>query len=72
MEANVGAVTDRLNLASNRIQQLQISDTASLSNVQDADMATTAINFSTEQAAYSAALRAGANIVQTSLLNFLN
>jgi flagellar hook-associated protein 3 FlgL len=72
MEANVGAVTDRLNLASNRIQQLQTSDTAALSNVQDADMATTAINFSTEQAAYSAALRAGANIVQTSLLNFLN
>jgi hypothetical protein len=31
-----------------------------------------AINFSTEQAAYSAALKAGANIVQSSLLDFLN
>jgi flagellar hook-associated protein 3 FlgL len=72
MEANVGAVTDRLTLASNRIQQLQISDTQALSNVQDADMATTAINFSTEQAAYTAALRAGANIVQSSLLDFLH
>jgi flagellar hook-associated protein 3 FlgL len=72
MEANVGAVTNRLTLASTRIQQLQNSDTAALSNVQDADMATVAINFSTEQAAYSAALKAGANIVQSSLLDFLN
>ena len=72
MEANVGAVSNRLTLASTRIQQLQNSDTAALSNVQDADMATVAINFSTEQAAYSAALKAGANIVQSSLLDFLN
>jgi flagellar hook-associated protein 3 FlgL len=72
MEANVGAITNRLTLASTRIQQLQTSDTAALSNVQDADMATVAINFSTEQAAYSAALKAGANIVQSSLLDFLN
>jgi len=72
MEANVGAVSNRLTLASTRIQQLQNSDTTALSNVQDADMATVAINFSTEQAAYSAALKAGANIVQSSLLDFLN
>ena len=72
MEANVGAISNRLTLASTRIQQLQNSDTAALSNVQDADMATVAINFSTEQAAYSAALKAGANIVQSSLLDFLN
>ncbi|HEV7173842.1 MAG TPA: flagellar hook-associated protein FlgL [Solirubrobacteraceae bacterium] len=72
MEANVGAISNRLTLASSRIEQLQNSDTAALSNVQDADMATVAINFSTEQAAYSAALKAGANIVQSSLLDFLN
>jgi flagellar hook-associated protein 3 FlgL len=72
MEANVGAISNRLTLASTRIEQLQNSDTAALSNVQDADMATVAINFSTEQAAYSAALKAGANIVQSSLLDFLN
>lgn len=72
MEASMGAVSNRLTLASTRVQQLQNSDTAALSNVQDADMATVAINFSTEQAAYSAALKAGANIVQSSLLDFLN
>ena len=35
-------------------------------------MATVMINFSTQQAAYTAALRAGANIVQSSLMDFLN
>ena len=34
-------------------------------------MASTITAYSTEQAAYTAALRAGASIIQTSLLNFL-
>jgi hypothetical protein len=34
-------------------------------------MAQAAIDFSTEQAAFNAALRASANIVQSSLLDFL-
>jgi len=72
LSANVGAVQDRLQMASSRIQTLQTSDTQVLSNTQDADMATTEINFSTEQAALQAALQSGANIVQQSLMNFLN
>ncbi len=71
MEATVGATQDRLQLASTRIQDLQDSDTTVLSNTQDADMATAEINYSTQQAAYEAALKAGANIVQESLVNFL-
>jgi len=72
LAANVGAVQDRLQMASSRIQTLQTSDTQVLSNTQDADMATTEINFSTQQAALTAALQAGAHIVQQSLMNFLN
>jgi flagellar hook-associated protein 3 FlgL len=72
LQASVGAVTDRLALASTRLQGLQLADTQALSDTQDADMAQTEINYSTQQAAYQAALRAGANIVQASLLNFLN
>jgi flagellar hook-associated protein 3 FlgL len=34
-------------------------------------MAQTEIDYSTQQAAYTAALRAGANIVQSSLMDFL-
>lgn len=71
MQASLGATSNRLQLASSRIQSMQISDTQVLSNAQDADMAQVAIDYSTEQAAYTAALKAGANIVQSSLMDFL-
>jgi flagellar hook-associated protein 3 FlgL len=71
LSANVGATQDRLQMASSRIQTLQTSDTQVLSSTQDADMASTEINFSTQQAALTAALQAGAHIVQESLMNFL-
>jgi flagellar hook-associated protein 3 FlgL len=71
LQANVGAVQNRLTLAGTRIQGLQNSDTAALSNDEDVNMAQAVTTFSNEQAAFSAALRAGANIVQSSLLDFL-
>jgi flagellar hook-associated protein 3 FlgL len=72
LTANLGATTDRLQMADSRIQTLQASDAQSLSNTQDADMAQTEVNFSTEQAALTAALQAGAHIVQQSLMDFLS
>jgi flagellar hook-associated protein 3 FlgL len=50
---------------------MQTSDTTSLSNYQDADYATTMTDFTNEQAAFTAALKASANIVQSSLMDFL-
>ncbi len=72
LSANMGATTDRLQMAASRIQSLQASDSQSLSDTQDADMAKTEVDFSTEQAALTAALQAGAHIVQQSLMNFLS
>ncbi len=72
LTASVGATTDRLQMAASRIQSLQAADTQVLSNTQDADMAQTEVDFSTEQAALTAALQAGAHIVQQSLMNFLS
>jgi flagellar hook-associated protein 3 FlgL len=72
IQANVGAVQNRLSMASTRIQGLQNSDTAALSNDEDVNMAQAMTTFSNQQAAFSAALRAGANIVQSSLMDFLN
>jgi flagellar hook-associated protein 3 FlgL len=72
LSANVGAIQDRLQMASSRIETMQTSDTQVLSNTQDADMASTEISYSTQQAALTAALQAGASIVQQSLMNFLN
>lgn len=71
LQADVGSVEDRLQLASSRISDLQSSDTKVLSNTDDADMAQVMMSFSTQQNAFTAALKAGASIMQTSLLDFL-
>jgi flagellar hook-associated protein 3 FlgL len=72
VQAEAGAATDQLNTAVTRIQDLQSTTTAQLSNVQDANIAQVAMEFSNQQSAYDAALRAGASIVQESLLEFLH
>ena len=69
--AQVGALSDRLTTATNRLQQTEQSTTQLLSNVRDADMTQVMINFSTQQAAYQAALKAGAQIIHPSLMDFL-
>ena len=45
--------------------------TKQLSDTEDADIAKTLIDLNSQSAAYQAALKAGANIVQTSLMDFL-
>jgi flagellar hook-associated protein 3 FlgL len=67
-----GATTNRLTSASDRLSQIEQSTTSLLSDTQDADMAKTMIDFSMQQTVYQSALRAGANIVQASLLDFLS
>lgn len=71
LQATVGSVTDQLQTAASRIESLQSSITGSLSNTEDANIAQVSIAYSNEQAAYEAALRAGASIIQESLLQFL-
>jgi flagellar hook-associated protein 3 FlgL len=69
--ATVGATTNRLESADGRLQELEESTTKLLSDVEDADMAKTYVDFSMQQSVYQSALRAGGNIVQQSLLDFL-
>ncbi len=71
LQATAGSVTDQLQVASTRIEDLQGSITTSLSAVQDTNIAEATIAYSNEQAAYTAALKSGATIIQESLLNFL-
>ncbi|MGO9488554.1 MAG: flagellar hook-associated protein FlgL [Solirubrobacteraceae bacterium] len=71
LQAVAGSTTDQLNTASTRIETLQDALTKALSNTEDANLAEVSIAYSNEQAAYSAALHAGATIIQESLLNFL-
>lgn len=70
--AQVGALSNRLSTALNRLQSTNLSSTQMLSNTDDTDMAQVMVNFSTQQAAYEAALRAGAQIIQPSLMDFLS
>jgi len=72
LQATAGSVTDQLKTAISRIEGLQGTIAAGLSNVEDVNVAEASIAYSNEQAAYEAALRAGANIVQESLLQFLH
>jgi flagellar hook-associated protein 3 FlgL len=72
LQAHVGAITDQMQVASGRIQDLQSNAAQALSSIEDANLAQVSINYSNQQASYQAALRAGANIVQTSLLDFLH
>ena len=69
--ATVGATTNRLEAADARLSQVEESATKLLSEVEDADMAKTLIDFSMQQNVYQSALHAGANIIQQSLLDWL-
>jgi flagellar hook-associated protein 3 FlgL len=71
VRARNGARSNRVDSALDRLGQVEQSSVSQLSDVEDADMAQTLIDFSTQSAAYQAALRAGASIVQSSLLDFL-
>jgi flagellar hook-associated protein 3 FlgL len=66
-----GAMTNRFDAAATRLEQIQGAVTEQLSKTEDADIAKTIIDFNSQSAAYQASLRAGANIVQASLMDFL-
>jgi flagellar hook-associated protein 3 FlgL len=68
----VGALTNRLDTATSRLQQLEQASTSQLSDTEDADMAKTLVDFSTQQAVYQSALRSGAQLIQPSLMDFLH
>jgi flagellar hook-associated protein 3 FlgL len=66
-----GARSNRLEAAASRLSELEQSTLAQISDVEDVDIARALIDFNSQQAGYHAALRAGANIVQSSLMDFL-
>lgn len=71
LRAEVGARQMRLETASARLQEIEQTQNELLSKTEDADMAKTYVDFSTQQAVYQAALKAGSQVVQPSLLDFL-
>lgn len=71
VRAVVGATANRLEAAATRLDELEESGLDLLSKTEDADIAETLVMYSTQRNVYEAALKAGANIVQVSLLDFL-
>jgi flagellar hook-associated protein 3 FlgL len=71
VRARNGAATNRLQAADSRLEDIAGSVTKQLSDTEDADMAQTLIDFNSQSVAYQSALRAGANLVQASLMDFL-
>jgi len=66
-----GANADRVEAAMSRLDQYAETTTRQLSETEDVDFARVMIDLNSQQAAYQAALKAGANIVQSSLMDFL-
>jgi flagellar hook-associated protein 3 FlgL len=72
VRATVGATTNRLETAAGRLAELEEAATDLLSRNEDADMARAIVDYSMQQSVYQSALRSGANIVQSSLLDWLD
>jgi flagellar hook-associated protein 3 FlgL len=66
-----GARSNRLETALTRLDEVEETTLGQLSETEDADIAKTLIELSSQTAAYQAALRAGASLVQSSLMDFL-
>lgn len=71
IRADVGARTNRLEIAGSRLGSLEENSIELLSKTEDADTVKTMIEYTTQQAAYNMALRAGSNVIQNSLMDFL-
>jgi flagellar hook-associated protein 3 FlgL len=71
VRARNGARSNRLDSALTRLMEVEEATVKQLSETEDADIAETLIELNSQQAAYQAALRAGANLTQGSLMDFL-
>ncbi len=68
----VGARVNRLDALKQRQDGVSVNLTGLLSNVKDVDMAKAITNFSMAQNVYNASLKASAQMMQTSLLDYLH
>ncbi|KGK90335.1 hypothetical protein DP73_06695 [Desulfosporosinus sp. HMP52] len=69
--ANLGARTNRLTALQGQLDTTWYNLTQNLSDIQDADIAQTVIEFKNSENVYKAALSIGAQIIQPSLVDFM-
>ncbi|WAH37686.1 flagellar hook-associated protein FlgL [Alicyclobacillus dauci] len=71
-QANIGALTQRAQMMSNRMSNLAQNVTTQLANTQDADMASVITQMNSALAVQQASLSVGAKAIVPTLVNFLN
>lgn len=71
IQADAGALSNRLSMTATQLSTMQASANKNLAGVQDVDFTKATVTYTTQQAAYQAALKASAGILQSSLLDFL-
>ena len=71
VRAQVGATSNRVAIASSRLAEYEGTALQLLNDTESVDLAKAMIDFSTQQAALQAGLKAGSEVVQASLLDFL-
>lgn len=71
LRADIGAKINRFDFTEERLRDVQLQLSGLLSLSQDVDITEAASKFQLEQTVYQTALKAGANAIQPSLLDFL-
>lgn len=71
LRAELGAKTNRVYVIQEQLDTSILNTTKNLSNIQDADMAETIMEFQSVQNVYRAALSVGSQIIQPSLVDFI-
>ncbi len=69
--ASVGGRENRLTVAKNMMDQLKDTENASLSNIEDADLADLMTRISQKQVVYETVLKSSSMIMKLSLMNYL-
>jgi len=69
--SQLGVTATRIELATDRVKDVQLATTSELADVEETDIAQALIRLSSQKTAYQAALSSGASVIQPSLLDFL-
>jgi flagellar hook-associated protein 3 len=72
LRSDLGARINRMSAIQSQLDSTSTNLQQNLSSIQDADMAKTITDFTSQQNVYKAALSVGAKIIQPSLVDFMN
>ncbi|QGP92806.1 Flagellar hook-associated protein 3 [Neomoorella glycerini] len=71
IRATLGARSNRLEMATSRLDDTQIGLTKTMSKLEDIDLAETVMNYKNQENVYRASLATGAMVLQPSLIDYL-